>query len=332
METVFLDLECAANVDIYEFDFLLKKREKELMRQHKQVVGNSDGDKIKSRCCYVPPDYDDFMARKGAEIIRNKRRNIHPAYEVFMQWREHELIQENIKQEEYNLADTIDSEYRRTRQYLNKREEKCLWLYGKNRNQNFWYPGSTHIERGFIELLNKQNNDKKGTQKVCSPLMKKFQLRFQTEMNDYKRKANALRLMEKKIEIRDDAKSAYKSEEDFIDDHLDNLYRSVHYNPVNYGHADRSFLHQVCEYELKYNNINDVVLYSSYCRCRRIGNSKPGKKMGGRGPKKNNGRRLFPDYARMNEDEEKDIANSFMWVTEMFKSTLIINHVNLPIP
>lgn len=292
METVSLDLECAANVDIYELDFLLlKKREKELMIQHKQVVGNSDGDKIKSRCCYVPPDYDDFMARKGAEIIRNKRRNIHPAYEVFMQWREFELIQENIKQEEVNLADKIGSEYLSTRQYLNKREIECLRLYGKSRVQNFWYPGSTHIERGFIELLNKQNNDKKGIKKVCSPLMKKYQLRFQTEMNDYKQKANALRLMEKKIEIRDDAKSAYKSaksayksEEDFIDDHLDNLYRSVHYNPVNYGHADRSFLHQVCEYERKYNNINDVVLYSSYCRCRRLGDLKPGKKMGGARP------------------------------------------------
>ena len=324
METVFLDLECAAtaNIDIYEFDFLLTKREKELTRQHKQVVGNSDGDTIKSRCCcYVPPDYDDFMVRKGAEIIRNKFRNIHPAYEVFMQWREYELIQENIQQKEDKVAQKIDGENFNNSQYLNKRERKCLWLYGNSLVQSNW--NGTHNERGFIELL-KQNNDKNDDKKVvCSPMMKKFQLQFQTEMKEYKEKANALRLMEKKIEIRDDAKSAYKSEEDFIDDHLDTLYRSVHYNPVNYGHVDWSLLHHACEVERKYNKYNGIVLYSSYyCYV------------------KNNGRRLFPDYAKMNEDEEKDIADWYRYCieytpwsyTEMFKSTLIINHVNLPIP
>ena len=147
METVFLDLECAAtaNIDIYEFDFLLTKREKELTRQHKQVVGNSDGDKNKSRCCYVPPDYDDFMVRKGAEIIRNKFRNIHPAYEVFMQWREYELIQENIQQKEDKVAQKIDGENFNNSQYLNKRERKCLWLYGNSLVQSNW--NGTHNER-----------------------------------------------------------------------------------------------------------------------------------------------------------------------------------------
>jgi hypothetical protein len=45
-------------------------------------------------CCdngkiHIPPNYDDFMVCKGVEVT-------HPAFEVFMEWRELKIVEDDI--------------------------------------------------------------------------------------------------------------------------------------------------------------------------------------------------------------------------------------------
>ena len=306
--------------DFDYFDSLLELRRQEVERQ-----------KTRSYADYMPPDYNDFKVWKGVEKINNVMKKLHPAYEVFMEWREGEMIKENIEAERrWALLEGLH----------HKRE--CFWdriqrLKGSTLRRH--YANYTHYSdpritasesyydkyAGFLYGENYEYYfDKFGKKQDRDPYLlmcwetripqtKYYQRRCKKKIKKYKKRAHAIRLLQKKDEIRKDAKTVFGScgdAEDAIANHLDSLYHSIHHCPVNYG---RIHYDAFCGY---WDNWSDYfppseppLLYSDLIR---------------------HNRQYFPTLTEVELREARQYED--IPVSIEFSSKLLLTHRNLPIP
>lgn len=232
--------------DFDYFDSLLELRRQEVERQNTRSYDD-----------YVPPNYNDFKVWKGVEKISSVMKKLHPAYEVFMEWREGELIKENIEAErrwalcvqihgrpeffwdriQSLKGSTARHDYANCDHHKDPRitasesyyDEYAGFLYGENHEY--------YIDK-FGKKRDRHPEFLKWWEREILPYTKYCQSGCEEKIKNYKKRAHGIRLLQRKDEIRKDAKTVFGScgdSEDAIADHLDSLYDSVHHNPVNCG-------------------------------------------------------------------------------------------------
>ena len=238
-------------------------------------------------------------------------KNLHPAFDVFMQWREDEMVKENIEAER--------------RWALMHGDHCCFWdhiQYVKDGGmcipnpENLQYYSRVLYDEPFDRACCSVNE---GSNICCN----KCSLRILEKTKNYKKRAHAIRWLQRKEEIQKDAKAAYSScgdVEDDIGEHLESLYQSVHLNPVNYGYSHYDDIFHLWDFVLpKKGDIvgrkrrrrrHHVVLYSD---------------MIAKHPS------YFPGLA-MVERSEKERYDDCKSDTVEFSSKFLITHQNLPIP
>jgi len=172
------------------FDYLLNMREMDLARQ--KICGNN----------YIAPNYDDFILWKGAELIAERRKKnntnttTHPAFQVFMEWREHEEVKKNIEEERYQIIKMVYSGQNEKR--MDKYERKLCRAY--DFYGSFYETGSATRTKEFWNLLHCKRSRK----------MRKLKAYYLKQIEVYKAKAVKIRLSEKKREIQKEAREEFR--------------------------------------------------------------------------------------------------------------------------
>ena len=147
---------------------------------------------------------------------------------------------------------------------------------------------------------------------------------WEERMEIYKKRAHRIRLLQKKDEIRRDAKKACSScgdVEDAVAEHLDHLYEAINHNPVNYGCTRYRDLHPIARI-LGCNSFNWTGLYPEF---------NPSRSWTLLYAHFHRNRRLFPNLTLI-EKREKIQCHDCEADTIEFSSNLLITHQNLPIP
>mmetsp|Transcript_29937 Transcript_29937/g.33620 ORF Transcript_29937/g.33620 Transcript_29937/m.33620 type:complete len:338 (+) Transcript_29937:81-1094(+) len=175
------------------FAYLLNMREIDLAKQ--KICGHN----------YKAPNYNDFILWKGAELIaeRRERNNTntttHPAFQVFMEWREHEEVKKNIEVEGYAIIRAVYGANPSPKR-MDKYERKLCSLFDHRRYGSFYETASTKRTKEFWDLLNYKKSSK----------MRKLKAYYLKQIELYKAQAKKIRLSEKRREIQQEVREEFR--------------------------------------------------------------------------------------------------------------------------
>jgi len=205
---------------IYGRDYFNDLLEMSKDETRRALLSSSGGEKYIPS--YIPTD---LRILDGIEIMdrKNKKRitHTHPAFEIFMDWRELEIVKENIQKEGHTLVLRVFELRKQKERYKEKKKKRT----GEGVNRDEKKKEHMLFNKCFLSYIEERSNDidrrkrfekwaiensristkKKSTSQRCHEELEKWILSYRRAIEQYKRNAHLHRFLEKTQEIREEA-------------------------------------------------------------------------------------------------------------------------------